>query len=115
MVIMRPDQIFASSKFGCDLRELAIDSLVHLPIFRVKITARGHVVKQRPDDLIGKAGIEFRHFITRKGHRLIAMRPAARRLLQESGRSRDVSSPRPSNPNSVLVTPNAVERRGQSP
>src|SRR5258707_3034262 len=63
VIVMRPDEVFRVCVLHCDLREFAVYALVELPEFRIEIATRGHVVKQRPDNFIGEAGIKLRHFL----------------------------------------------------
>src|SRR5579864_7084072 len=77
VIIMGPDQVFTARHFGSRLGEPSVYSLVNFPEFRIKVTARWHVMKQRPDNLVGESRVELGNFIARKGYALEGVRTAA--------------------------------------
>src|SRR5438445_510486 len=114
VIVVGPDEVLGGGCFHRRLCELAVYALIKLPIFRVEVAARWHVVKQRPDDLIGEAGIELRYFLLRQRNSLKPIRPPAGSFLQQSRCGLRVHRARPADPEPVMVAPTAVERGGEA-
>jgi len=112
MVIVGPDQIFRPGRFRRCLSESAVYSLINLPELGIKIAARRHVVKQRPDDFVGEAGVELRDFVARQRNRLKRIRAAAGGFLKKIIGVRRVGGTRLADPETMAITPYAIESSG---
>ena len=60
VIVMHPDKVVVGGGLRDNPSKLTIHLLIDFPILGVEIAARRHVVKQRPDDFVGEAGIELR-------------------------------------------------------
>src|SRR5215472_7778303 len=112
MVIVGPDQIFRPGRFRRCLSESAVYSLINLPELGIKIAARRHVVKEGPDEFVGEAGVELRDFVARQGDGFKRIGAAAGGPLKKVIGVRGVGGTGPANPETMAITPNAIEGSG---
>ena len=70
-------------------------------------------MEERPNDLIGKAGVKLGNFVAGERYALEAVGAAASSFLQKSCGGLGVNCAGPANPDSVSIAPNAVESGGK--
>ena len=69
MVVMDPDEVFRLGLRGNLPRIDVVDPLVGSPVDRVKIAGRREIMKERPQNLVGKAVVKAVDISMRKRHR----------------------------------------------
>ena len=114
VVVVDPDKVVFLRGFRDHLGELAIHLLIGLPVLGIEIATRRHVVKQRPDDFIGEAGIKLCDIFFGERDRPQSVGAAMRGPDQQRFDGFVRAGTGPTDPDSGLVAPTRFESRGQS-
>src|SRR5579885_3073623 len=77
MIVMHPYEVFAVRGMPGSRSKLPIHSFVDFPVIGIEVAPRWHVVKQRPNDLVGEAPVELRNFVFGENNSLQLVGPAS--------------------------------------
>ena len=114
VIIVHPNEIFVRGSVGGSLGKFAIDPLIGFPIIGIELAERRHIVKQGPDDLVGKSGVEFCDLFLRERNGLQSMKAPPRSFRQQMLNFWTLRRARPTDPYAGLMTPGSIQSGGQS-
>ncbi len=102
LVVVDPDQVVGLRSLFYGVRELAIHSLVKLPIPGIEIAARLQIMEERPYDLVRKAFIEVALLLLRQEERRVLVGVIAARTFEDLADFRRVFSATRAHPNTAV-------------